>query len=434
MNSYKYRIILFILIIIIIYNFNYISHSTFFKHPNNNIRVAFYCRSLKNGGIERVASILLNYLVKEEYFIFYVITYKPILKDEYALSNKIKRISLYNHKISLFKEIKKNEIDILIYNFYEIKEIQKLNKLKKTKVIYYNHSSYFLWIFYHIYNFKKSVYQVYKKCKYVISLIPIENDYLFKLWGINSVFINNPTTFDYDSIIPSDLSMKNIIMIGRGNDRSKRFELGILSMKYIIKEIPDCKMNIISERYKNLKDLIEISKLNEYVIITGYKKNPEPFYKNASLHIFSPVCDTYPMVIGETKIYGIPTILCGIDYLALSNEGTVIIYDNEPTTLAKEAIKILNDIEYRKKLGKAARQSMKKIDNKIIVNNWIKLLLSVYKGIDSFNFTRLFDNSHKRINENKVDVILNNQLKIFKKLDPHLREATLDDIKYYSFS
>ena len=228
--------------------------------------------------------------------------------------------------------------------------------------------------------------------------------------------------------------MKNIIMIGRGNDRSKRFELGIISMKYIIKEIPDCKMNIISERYKNLKDLIEISKLNEYVIITGYKKNPEPFYKNASLHIFSPVCDTYPMVIGETKIYGIPTILCGIDYLALSNEGTVIIYDNEPTTLAKEAIKILNDIEYRKKLGKAARQSMKKIDNKIIVNNWIKLLLSVYKGIDSFNFTRLFDNSHKRINENEVDVILNNQLKIFKKLDPHLREATLDNIKYYSFS
>ena len=158
---------------------------------------------------------------------------------------------------------------------------------------------------------------MYKRCKYVISLIPIENDYLFKLWGINSVFIDNPTTFDYDSITPSDLAKKNIIMIGRGNDRSKRFELGILSMKYIIKEIPDCKMNIISERYKNLKDLIEASKLDEYVIITGYKINPEQFYKNASLHIFSSVCDTYPMVIGETKIYGIPTILCGVDYLAL---------------------------------------------------------------------------------------------------------------------
>lgn len=77
---------------------------------------------------------------------------------------------------------------------------------------------------------------------------------------------------------------------------------------------------------------------------------------------------------------------------------------------------------------------MKKINNNFIVNKWIKLLLSVYKGIDSFNFTRLFDNSQRRINENEFDVILNNQLKIFKKLDPHLREATLDDIKYYSFS
>ena len=132
-------------------------------------------------------------------------------------------------------------------------------------------------------------------------------------------------------------------MIGRGNDPTKRFEFGILAMKDIIKEIPDCKMNIISESSNKLQKLIKTLNLNKFIKIIGYQKNPESFFKNASLHIFPSICDTYPMVISETKIFGIPTIICGVDYLALAKNGTVIIYDNNPNSLAKEAIKILND-------------------------------------------------------------------------------------------
>ena len=78
---------------------------------------------------------LLNYLSKKKYFILYLITFTSILNDEYPLPNNIIRISLSNHKRNLFKEIKKEKIDILIYNFCDIKEIKRLNKLKKTKVL-----------------------------------------------------------------------------------------------------------------------------------------------------------------------------------------------------------------------------------------------------------------------------------------------------------
>ena len=37
-------------------------------------------------------------------------------------------------------------------------------------------------------------------------------------------------------------------MIGRGEDKYKRFDLGIRSMKYIIKKIPECKMKLISNK------------------------------------------------------------------------------------------------------------------------------------------------------------------------------------------
>ena len=434
MSKYKLCIVSFLIFAIISFkkvtnhfSSNYDVHS-FFK-----IRVAFYCTSLKYGGIERVTSILLNYLSKKKIFTLFLLSTKPRLIDEYPISDNIIRISLSNHKRNLFKQIKKEKIDILIYNFYDKNEIKRLNKLKKIKVIYYNHSSYFLWLFHHIYNFEQSIYKEYKNCKYVLSLIPLENDYLFKIWGIKSIFMNNPSTYEYDSVIPSNLSTKNIIMIGRGDDPTKRFELGILAMKDIIKEIPNCKMNIISESYNILQSSIKTLNLSKYVKIVGYQKNPELYFTNASLHIFPSICDTYPMVISETKIFGIPTIICGVDYLALAKNGTVIIYDNNPNSLAKEAINILNDEKYRKKLGLEARESMKALKNDLIINKWVTLLLSVYRGIDTISIQNLLNAEYIPLKQKEANEILNNQLNIYKKYFPKLKEATLDNLKFFLF-
>ena len=173
----------------------------------------------------------------------------------------------------------------MIYN-YEDRSIEKLSKLNKTKVIFYNHSSFLYWIYQrHLYNFKDTVYNLYRNCKYVISIIPVENDYLFKKWGINSILMDNPVTFDYNSVVPSDLSSKNIIMIGRGNDPVKRYNLGIKAMEYIVKEIPECQMKIVSSKNIYLQKLIADLGLKENIKFTGYQENVEIYLKNASLHI-----------------------------------------------------------------------------------------------------------------------------------------------------
>ena len=148
--------------------------------------------------------------------------------------------------------INKIHIDILIYNCADKKEIRMLNKLNKIKVVFCIHSSFFYNIYEGIYRLDRTAYKEYKNSKYVISLIPFENDYLFKKWGINSVLIENPSTFEYELVTPSDLSQKNIIMIGRGNYLPKRFELGIKAMSFIVKEIPESKMFILSLPYKNI--------------------------------------------------------------------------------------------------------------------------------------------------------------------------------------
>ena len=392
------------------------------------IKVAFYCNSIKYGGGERVVALLINLLEEEKNFTIYLITNQGVLEGEYSIPNSTKRISLSEKKMNIFRAIRTEHIDIFIYNSYSKSDIKKLNRLKKTEVIYYNHSGFFYWIYQQIYKFKDTIYEIYKECKYIISLIPLENDYLFKKWGINSILMDNPLTFEYDSVIPSDLSQNNIVMIGRGNDINKRFDIGIKSMKNIIEEIPDCKMYIISDKFEELEKLIKSLNLEKNVIFTGYQKNIEEYLKNSSLHIFPSIAESYGLVMSETKIYGIPTILCGLDYITFAKGGTVIIYDDNPNTIAKEAIKILKNETYKKKLGVEARKSLDKHNNNVIAKRWVKLLLAVYKG-DNKSFRELEED---KMTEEEAERILNNQLKLIHMRVPRLKDITLEQLKSYS--
>jgi len=416
--KWSFKSILFIIIILII--------NLKIKQINDHlIKVGFFCNSIKNGGVERVISVLIKYFSKEKNFSNYLITKERILEGEYLIPNDTKRISLIKKTISLIEVLKEYHIDVLIYNFYDKTEIKKLNKLKRIKIIYYDHSSFLLWIYQGTTQFKNTIYDVYKNCKCVISLVPLENDYLFKKWGIKSILMDNPTTFEYDSVIPSDLSTKNIIMIGRAQDGIKRYELGIIAMKKIIEEIPRCEMNIVSFPEKNYEILIKNLSLEKKIRFVGYQEKIEIYLKNSSLHILPSLSEAYPLVLSEAKIFGIPSIICGLDYLTLSKGGTVIIYDDNPITIAKVSIKILRDDLYRKRLGKESRNSMKIRKNVNISKKWIELIKSIYKGKEGEFMDHYYNN---KITEKEALIILNNQLNLLKYRKPYFSKLTLDDL------
>ena len=307
-----------------------------------------------------------------------------------------------------------------------------LNNFKKIKTIVYNHSCFLIWIYAEIYNFFKTVYNAYKNSKYLVSLVPFENDYLFKKWGINSILMNNFIPYEYNNIIPSTLTSKIILMIGRGSDKMKRYELGIQSMKYIIKNISDCEMRIISDLKStdNLKKMIKNLNLENNIKLVGYTSIPEIYFKNASLHIFPTISESFGFVLSETKIYGIPSILAGLDYVSIAKGGTIIIYDDKPKTIANEAIKILNNYNYRKRLGKEARQSMKKFNNDLLLKKWTKLILSIYNGDIYYQNIREQDN---KISDKKALNIINNQIKLLKLRKSKFKNITIKNLINFTF-
>lgn len=289
-------LILFIIIILLLRNLflfpkYYISFNKAFINIQKNlnkikykIKIGICTTYIGNGGRARITVLLLNYLYKIKMFDLYLFTFEK-QKSEYIIPNDTKRIIIRHNLLDIINE---NKIDILIYQLTNATEIDKLNNLKNLKVIFYHHSSVLGWIYFSFYYFKL-IYKAFKNSKYVITLVPYENDYLFKKWGIKSILMNNFMTYEYNSVVPSNLSSKTILMIGRGNDKNKRFDIGIKAMKYIIKEIPECELKIIStlNGIKKLKYLVNILNLKRNVKFVGYIPNPEKYFKKCKLTFLS---------------------------------------------------------------------------------------------------------------------------------------------------
>jgi glycosyltransferase involved in cell wall biosynthesis len=344
-------------------------------------------------------------LYKIKIFNIYLFTKVSKQENEYFIPEDVKRIVIENN---IDKIISKFKIDVLLYNLYNYSEINKLNNRKKPKIIYYQHSSFFYFLYSNYTSFL-SLYKAYKNAKCVVSLVPLENSYIFKYWGINSILMSNFVTFNYNLVIPSNLLSKTILMIGRGYNKLKRFNLGINAMEYIIKEDSKCEMKIISilNKTNDLQNLVYNLNLENQIKFIGYSLIPDLQFRNASLHIFPSISESFGLVLSEAKIYGIPNILVGLDYVQISKGGTIIIYDDNPESIAKESIKIIKNETYRKNLGRKARFSMIKFNNQLLFYKWVKLILSIYNGDDIYNKLKA---QEKLINKIQLKKLLLNQI------------------------
>ncbi len=117
----------------------------------------------------------------------------------------------------------------------------------------------------------------------------------------------------------------------------------------------------------------------------------------------------------ETKIYGIPNILLGLDYTSISEGGTVIIYDESPESFAKAAIDVLKIKDHRYILGNIARKSMKRFNNEKLLIKWIKLIMSIYNGVYYYNIIREKDTI---VSQQIILDIINKQINLLKKRIP----------------
>ena len=201
----------------------------------------------------------------------------------------------------------------------------------------------------------------------------------------NNIFILNLYTFDYNQTPSSLLSYKNVLMVGRVDDIIKGGKYGILAMSEIIKEIPDSQLTIASPIHpKDILDLVKQLKIENNTKFFGFRNNISELYLNSSVLLVTFISEFFPMNKNETKAHGLHIISFDIDYYPCFQKGVIKVDMLNYTLMAKEAIKLLKNYEYRKKMGNEAKLSLNVFNNNDTIIIWDNLFISLINGTDYF--------------------------------------------------
>ena len=175
-------------------------------------------------------------------------------------------------------------------------------------------------------------------------------------------------------------------MVGRFDDDIKGGKYGIYAMAEILKEVPDAKLTIVNTTSsQKILDLIKQLKIENNIQIYGFVQNISEFYLNASVLLVPSISKSFPIVMNEAKAHGLPIVSFNIDYCPCFQKWVITKDMFNYTQMGKEAIKLLNDYEYWKKLGNEAKLSLNIFKNNDTIIRWENLFNSLINGTEDYN-------------------------------------------------
>ena len=397
---------------------------------NNNytIGVAFVFESLFGNGIGRMLSLLLNELSKFEKYDLYLIT-KGTYRLDFKYDKKVKTVNIYGNKTEIEKFNKNSNVKYyVLQNELDTNKINWYKSLGK-KVIDIMHGVYLS----ALYSNSTGVYKVWKNHFLFDAYIQVIADdyYVYKKLGMNNTFyIPNMYTYDASKTPNSNLTYKNLMIMGRENDRIKGGYYGIKAMYEIVKEVPDAKLYFISSDYRinSLKGVIEELNLTKNIEIVSYVENISLYFLNSSVLLYPSKSESFPMVMNEGKAHGLPIVAFNVSYSPSYQKGVILVDMLNYTQMGKEAIKLLKDYDYRKRKGMEAKLSLNEYSNEETANKWDKLF-SILDKDDPIAYKKLQDYTYEKYyDEEKARERLESNYNFGKKYNKYFCCHTFNDM------
>ena len=397
------------------------------------IGLAFLYSTLYSNGIARFITVTSKNLLKTGKYDICFITEKPYYK-EFSYEPEIKRFIAYNN-YTLIKNLSKYEhIDIVVLQNVLSSSVIKFHKNLGQKVICMFHGVFMSSMYHNLVEHYKN-WDQFDLCDSFIFIAP--DDYYFykKLGFKNEIFIPNLYTFEPSEVISSNLTTKNIVILGRLNDLIKGVKYAIQAMFYIVKEVPDAMLYLVSSdsRVQFLKNLTRDLNLTNNIIFKGNTYNLTELFCNSSVHMFTSLSEAFPMAMNEGKAHGVPIVGFDVPYSMPYQQGFIGVKLFDVEGLARETIKLLKDYDYRKRMGEAAKKSLDVVKNNETVELWGRLCDSLMDS-NRDNYRKLQDEIEKKYyNEEKARQHLESQFNILLKGDFNLTCHHFDnftDINY----
>ena len=341
------------------------------------IGLAFVYSTLFSNGIARFITTTANYFMKTGKYDIVFITGEPYRK-EYSYDKRIKRYAGMDN-FTIIKNITKHEnIDFFILQNCLGKNTINFYKSLGKKVIGMFHGIYMSPMFHN----EPLDYKNWLNFDLFDSFIFIAADdyYFYKNLGFkNEIFIPNLYTFEPKEIKESNLTSHNILMLGRLNDEIKGLKYAVKTLYYIVKEVPDAILTLVTSDYRIefAKKLAKDLNISHNLVINYHTYNISNHFWNSSVHMYTSLTEAFPMAMNEAKAHGLPIVAFDVPFSPPYQDGVITVDLLDCEGLARETIKLLKDYNYRKKMGKVSKLSLNKFSNEETVEMWGKLFKSL---------------------------------------------------------
>lgn len=383
-------------------------------------KVGVYYHRLRNGGVEKVLSELVVKWKNMGYDVLLFTDEEPTDED-YIIPDDIQRIVLPSFITSVgakYKKrarcweamIKKYSIDTIIYNspmshilLWDTCLLKGIgcNFIIETHCMF----SGAMWYspFYSCF-----LPLIYRMVDCVVSLSRV--DIAFWQNYCPAYYIQNPIELvDYKE--RAVLDSKNILWVGRLAEEKQPYA-ALEVFKIVADEIPDATLTVVGSGdsqgwIDGLKAKAKELNIYEKVDFCGFQLDVTPYYKKASILAFTSMCEAAPVVLSESKSYGIPIVMFDLPNVEFSRDsrGIIKVPQKDIWAMAHELIGLLQNDKKRKCMGDEGRRSIEEFAQFDIEKAWRQLFTNLENGIEHkpdentpIMLDLLFENIHRGLN------------------------------------
>lgn len=214
-------------------------------------------------------------------------------------------------------------------------------------------------------------------CQYdsIIALTQEDKDIYWKNYSNMSV-IPNPLTFKTDLISTSE--SKKVISVGRLIGQ-KNFASLIRAFSLVVVTHPDWILEIYGEgaQKQMLSDLIGALNMSNNIFLQGETSLVGEKLSEASIFVMSSVEEGLPLVILEAMSCGLPVVAydcpCGPKDIITDGVDGFLVKLNDEKILADKIVYLIEHLNFRKDMGKAAKKTSGKYEVDKIIPMWMSL-------------------------------------------------------------
>jgi len=346
-----------------------------------------------SGGVARVLSLKLNYLVEVYFYDIHVInTHGDSNNLFYFFNDKIsihslnqndcKHIRVFNYVKKLNNKINEINPDIIVNCDNGLKgALLPFLYYGNAPLIYENHSSKDLRENSIIGNLKLQLKDfffsrsVLRYEKIVVFQIP-EGVYKSK----NIKVIHNPLAFKIP--IKNTLFNKKIVLAVGRISYEKGYDTLIKIWNLVIKKHSDWQLHIYGDGdCKQVKQQIKNLKVLASIVFFKPTLNIKQVYLNASILINTSRHESFGMSLIEAMACGLPVLAfkntLGPKIFIKNNENGFLIEKDNLKAYANKIISLIEDKNEMKRVGEKAKESVERFDLNNIMKEWHELFKSV---------------------------------------------------------